>query len=163
MIRVRRSDCLVLQYKRRLPESNRCFGAQHLLPLLARYLEHPDVGDARGLTYGPQALSCLDSLTDGRAPLGLGSGTARRSAPHAGQREHLESVDHGLPVRDLEVKLGLGDSDGSVLGAGGGEVPLDRVDAAQVLRVFPVGLCGDAVCVHAGNLAYRRASVKGWV
>jgi hypothetical protein len=125
----------------------------------ARDLEDADVRDARSFSDPSQALPAFDGFADSVSPFGLGCVTTRRSAPHAGQGKHLEGVDLGLPTGSLGgVLVPLGS--GEVLGAEKGEVALGLVDAAQVVGVFPVGLCGLAVSRHGGNLAYRGEVVK---
>jgi len=117
---------------------------------LARDLQHPDVRHPRSGSDRAETLTRPDSLPDGLPPFLLGSGTARRSAPHAGQGSHLP----GRFDRRAEGIDGLGaarvvEADGDAEGFGFG--------AEAVVR-----LCfTDELCVgHGGNLAYRGAHVK---
>jgi len=116
----------------------------------ARDLQDPDVRHARSGSDRAEALTRPDSLPDSLPPFGLGSGTARRSAPHAGQGGHLP----GRFDSRAEGVDGLGaawvvEADGDAEGFG---------FAAEAV----VGLCfTDELCVgHSGNLAYRADGVK---
>ena len=117
---------------------------------LARDLQDSNVADPRSGSDRPEALTRPDSLTDSLPPLILGSGTARRSAPHASQRSHLAGRFDGF----AETLDGLGASrivkrDGDAEGFGFGA---ETVVVARLLDEFGVG--------HSGNLAYRGGRVK---
>jgi DNA methylase len=69
-----------------------------LLP--PRDLQHPHVRDARGLGDLPQAHAAGVRTDDRSAPVDVGTRTARRSAPHSGQRISCHVLDLVGKTRD---------------------------------------------------------------
>lgn len=129
------------------PMTSAASGAVLRLP---RDLQDADVAYSRSGSDRAEALTRPDGLTDSRPPFGVGSGTARRSAPHAGQRGHLagycdgfaESLDGLGAARVIKAN---GDAEGFGFGA-------ETAVVARLLDEFGVG--------HSGNLAYRGRLVK---